>query len=450
MKIIQSLWSPPIVQTRDGPGNRFNGGWLDERNHWMSWALSCLTLHQFYDQVELITDNVGKKILVDQIQLPYSKVSTSLTELNGYPSKAWALGKLKAYGLQTEPFLHVDGDVYIWQKLNDSIENASLVVQSRTDFSIHPQVNELAKVIQNELISVPQAIENYWKLQQPFFAINAGIIGGKDVAFFQEYSQQAFSFIDANIDRFETLNGHLLNMVIEEHLFYCLAAELQEEITFYLGAISQPFKEVCRFHLLPYYANYVHLIGDAKRNTYASEQVVLHLREKFPEYYQRILDLFPEDVNSQDPTLYTLWPWSSKNEHPENRYSRLQKAYNWMQNHTPEQLWKTPMILSPSAHIEEKNEPTCSEFVLTFICPMEGITKMLQLEGWDLILTYFESPLSCHELYKNILEDEQIQASYQGQEHIIKDTILDVVFSFFYYYEALIIANDLNPKKNEK
>ena len=450
MKIVQSLWSYPVEQAGDCPGNRFKGGWPHERDHWMSWALSCLTLKQFYPKVELITDHIGKKMLIDQLQLPYTKVSTDLNELNGYPSKAWALGKLKAYGLQNEPFLHVDGDVYLWQKLENAIENQNLVVQSRTDFTQHLQVEELALAIQNELTEVPTAIKNHWKHQSPLFAINAGIIGGNDLAFFKEYSKQAFAFIDANVDRFDVLNGHLLNMIFEEHLFFCLAAYQQKDIAFYFGAINQPFKEVSRFHLLPFYANYIHVIGEAKQNAYTSEQVALHLREKFPEYYQRILELFPEPENNQDIKVFSVWPWTNTNEKSPYRKVRLHHAYQWMQNKEPKQLWEASMILSSTAMIQEtKNDSVDTEFLLNFTCPLEGYTKNLKLEGWDLLLTYFCDSTSCVELFNKMMEDEQIRISYLEQEHILKDTIMDVVFSFFYYYEALAIVSDV-PKGNEK
>ena len=35
----------------------------------MSWALSCLSLREHYDEVALYTDSEGKRILIDELHL---------------------------------------------------------------------------------------------------------------------------------------------------------------------------------------------------------------------------------------------------------------------------------------------------------------------------------------------------------------------------------------------
>ncbi len=80
----------------------------------MSWTLSCLNLRKFYENVELVTDEVGYRYLIEKLKLPYSSVRVELDCINTYPSSLWAIGKLYTYGIQNEPFIHVDGDVYIW------------------------------------------------------------------------------------------------------------------------------------------------------------------------------------------------------------------------------------------------------------------------------------------------------------------------------------------------
>lgn len=107
MKIIQSLWSKPSLIT---------GGWSEKTFYYMSWALSCLKLKEFYNSVELFTDKKGKEFLIDRLQLPYDKVNIVLDDLNEFNSRLWALGKIYTYSIQHEPFIHVDGDVYIYGK----------------------------------------------------------------------------------------------------------------------------------------------------------------------------------------------------------------------------------------------------------------------------------------------------------------------------------------------
>ena len=112
MKIIQSFWS----------GNKndlnFNYGWLSSKCNYLSWILSSNQLSKYYDEVELFTDKIGYSILIENLKLPYTKVHVILEELNEYDGKLWALAKIKAYGVMSVPFLHVDGDVYIFEEFD--------------------------------------------------------------------------------------------------------------------------------------------------------------------------------------------------------------------------------------------------------------------------------------------------------------------------------------------
>ena len=130
MKIIHSYWSKPS-HSKNGilAENRYNGGWLALKYHYMSWALSCLKFKEFYEDVELYTDQEGKELLIDLLNLPSSKVHISLDELNYLPEQMWALPKIFTYSLQTEPFIHADGDVYIWRKFDNHFEQSPLIAQ---------------------------------------------------------------------------------------------------------------------------------------------------------------------------------------------------------------------------------------------------------------------------------------------------------------------------------
>ena len=82
MKIVQTFWS----------GNYSNivkktFGWYAPEYHIMSWALSCLQLLKFYDNVVLYTDKNGYKLLIEYLKLPYTDVIITLDELNNKSSE---------------------------------------------------------------------------------------------------------------------------------------------------------------------------------------------------------------------------------------------------------------------------------------------------------------------------------------------------------------------------
>ncbi|WP_276855556.1 DUF6734 family protein [Bacteroides fluxus] len=122
-KIVQSYWSKAYK-------NSPNSGWAFRETHYMSWALSCLQLKQFYDEIELITDSEGADLLINKLHLPYTSYLTTLDKLNDENPAIWTLGKIAAYEMQQEPFIHVDGDIYIWKPFPKRIENAGIVAQN--------------------------------------------------------------------------------------------------------------------------------------------------------------------------------------------------------------------------------------------------------------------------------------------------------------------------------
>lgn len=81
----------------------------------MGWTLSSLTLRKYYEYVELYTDTHGFDVLIKQLQLPYSKAKVVFDDRTRYPKGLWALPKIKTYSLQEKPFIHVDGNIFIWE-----------------------------------------------------------------------------------------------------------------------------------------------------------------------------------------------------------------------------------------------------------------------------------------------------------------------------------------------
>ncbi|MEO1487503.1 MAG: DUF6734 family protein [Bacteroidota bacterium] len=183
MKIVHSFWSKPALE-QNSSVEKANGGFRSNKHHYMSWALSCLQFKKYYEEVELVTDLAGKKLLIDTLNLPYSSVRTDFENLSHYPKQLWAIGKLYTYSLQDKPFLHVDGDVYIWEKLDNTLDNAELIGQhmDNNEGPYHYSMEQLKK----HDISIPKVMEDDFSIQKKFYATNAGILGGNNVDFFKK------------------------------------------------------------------------------------------------------------------------------------------------------------------------------------------------------------------------------------------------------------------------
>lgn len=289
MKIVHSLWTKPMLNSQTKHEfDRFDGGWSEKKYNYMSWALSCLQFGKFYDEIELYTDKYGKEILIDKLQLPYTKVHVVLDELNHYHPELWAIGKLYTYSLQKEPFLHVDGDAYIWGRFDSELENSPLVAQNlENNF---PYYSENLKWVQDNFTYMPKCVKNH-KLKD-IRAINAGILGGDDIEFVQEYTKSAFEFVDKNMSYLETQKGiGMFNTIYEQFLFYNLAKEKEKDITYLLKDITPAFTGLDNFHRIPVETKYVHLIGVSKKTHEYVEEIANRLLLDYPEYYFKIEDL---------------------------------------------------------------------------------------------------------------------------------------------------------------
>ena len=288
MKIIQSYWSHPDLSTR----NQREFIKLN-LNKYMTFALSVLRAKKFYNQVELYTDNVGKELLIDLLELPYTKVHVcldDLTEKYGEYSHLWALGKIYTYSLQNEPFFHVDNDAFICKPLDD-FHSAPIVAQSFERNNGHHKYN--LKKLKKQLAFLPEVLDTDSEMLKDGSQYNAGIIGGNDIAFFQDFCQTAFQFIDKNLDILNDLKGENICFpcIFEQYLFSCMAHQKGIDVKTLLPISDTPldnFNSLLDFHDKQNIL-FIHLIGDHKKEAHNMCLVAETLWQEFPEYYDKII-----------------------------------------------------------------------------------------------------------------------------------------------------------------
>jgi hypothetical protein len=271
--------------------DRFNGGWPHRTLNYYSWALSCLQLRQFYDVVELVTDEIGKEILIQKMKLPYTKVTTRLDELDDYHHGLWNMGKLFTYGLQREPFLHVDSDVFIFQEFGRNIVNASLVAQN-----LEKKVQVYSSTFKNVIETFSVIPDHLRILYDMEFtpSCNAGILGGNCISFYQTYVQEVFSFIKNNrrdVERLVAVNAGSFSVVIEQVFFYSLAKRLEIEITYLLPEADGFPPQIGYFHEAANNSNFVHCVSSYKKDVASYLLLELRLKENYPDWYKRIKEL---------------------------------------------------------------------------------------------------------------------------------------------------------------
>jgi len=293
MKIVQSFWSKPFyhkkINTWEG---RKAGGWNDPLYYYMSCTLSCLLLCKYYTDVELVTDEKGKELLIDRLKLPYKNVVCQLDKLNNYPEDLWSVGKIYTYSMQRTPFLHFDSDVFVWKKFERNIETAGLVSQSKEVNFKYDRI--VLKEIFENFNYLPEAIK-----QNPpdndVISCNAGVFGGNDLHFFKQYTDEAFSFIDQNKAKLDAVNLGLANIIFEQYMFACLARKKGKDVTYVFPNLTDYFF-LKDFKGVPHRSQYLHIIGPFKKETASEIWIEERLRLEFPAYYYRIKEMSENKV----------------------------------------------------------------------------------------------------------------------------------------------------------
>ncbi|NLR68500.1 hypothetical protein HGH92_29620 [Chitinophaga varians] len=293
MKIIQSFWTKPFLRSGDLLTDaRLNGGWPHRRFNYYSIALSYHHLRKFYDEVELVTDSIGYELLIEKLRLAYNKVSVELDHLDDYEPGLWALGKIYAYRMQESPFLHVDNDIFINRPFGSVVSEAALVAQNKQAST--PHYSTTFRDICKRFPYVPGYLKKIEEL--PFVpCVNAGILGGSNIAFFRQYTEEVFEFINRNHDfisgHMDQFNSAFVNVVFEQVLFYSLSREAGVDIDYLFPDHNDNPPSIGYLHEMDCHQGYAHALGDYKKLRMVYKMVEHELSTGYPESFSRINDL---------------------------------------------------------------------------------------------------------------------------------------------------------------
>lgn len=295
MRAVWTFWSKPHYQ-----GSGF--GWHQPLHHLLAWGLSFRLAHRHYPETMLVTDSAGRALLADELGLPFTHVSTELDRLDGADPALWALGKLTTYSLQTEPFVHLDTDVFLWRPLPGRLETAQV-------FSTHPEQwsaddpSRGPRAIEDAFARAGSDLPVEWEWARSHWGslmreANCGIVGGTNVDFLRHYARMALEI--ALSPRHSTAwqliaDKGALNWIIEQ---FTLAACLE----YHRSHPESPFRGVHARYLFPsmeaafepQYAmrlGFTHLLGGSKGDRGVAERLEVRLEREDPVFYRRCVQL---------------------------------------------------------------------------------------------------------------------------------------------------------------
>lgn len=385
-----------------------------------SCCFSCLSIKRFYAKLNLYTDNEGYDLLIKDLNLPYEEVSLALNQLAEENSKLWVLGKLLTIQLQKSPFIHIDNDIYLWEKLPESNSSDFLIAQSsyKIPYMHTHSMNEILK----KFHQIPSCITKPPTAKTK--NTNIGVIGGNNTSFFQEYCQTAYQLLEKNKNCLDHIDIGPFNQVLDEYLFTSMVRDKKLDITYVIE--DSPFDDLedvnaaVRFNLTPVVNKYIHLLGNLKQNKYACEQLALRFEYEFPEYYQKALHLVKEKCGNKFMTDHI----------DRQREQRLKKAIPLLYNSSLTCLREKKLRLIENARIE-KNENGESQATYSLIIPntVTSIESVSLLKGTDVLLAYFQTPVTVDELLEELkFQNPHMEPlEYKKQEFKILDIITEKV-----------------------
>jgi hypothetical protein len=294
VKAVWSFWSKPFL-------THHRSVWASEKHHLLAWVLSTQTVMRHYRPAVLYTDDAGARMLVDGIGLEFDQVSTSLNALHTHDPEWWALGKVYTYCAQTEPFVHLDSDVFLWKPLPAALESAPLLAQNPEYFTAgesYYQPEALESALQNsEGGWLPPEWQWYRARGATQRAECCGVFGGTRVDFIRHYATQAIRLIEhrGNHIAWERLAGKIGHNILFEQ--YLLAACIE----YHRGRTDSPFREIDIRYVFASLdeafdpetatqAGYTHLIADAKCNWQLANRLEARVAQDYPDHYQRCLN----------------------------------------------------------------------------------------------------------------------------------------------------------------
>lgn len=272
--------------------------WPSDLHHLLAWVLSVETARQHYPETCLVTDDAGARMLVEGLGLPFTYVSIELNRLAQYDPEWWALGKIYAYHLQTEPFIHIDSDVFLWKRLTSRIERADVFAQCPEPFESFTFYRP--EQIEQLLLRAPDGwLPDAWlwyRHMHKRYGACCGVFGGQHIQFIKQYAEASLRLISdpRNQKALQTLSDKHIHMIAVEQ--YSMTASVE-----YHNARAEVSSDRITLEYLfksmddawnPEYASevgFTHLVSGSKLNPLFAGRLENRVRQDYPEYYERCI-----------------------------------------------------------------------------------------------------------------------------------------------------------------
>jgi hypothetical protein len=290
------MWSAPA--TSNNFDNRYDVKYLDK--NFYSYLLSTILIKKLGYKIELFCD---KKTSELYSMIPYDKINIVDFSSDGISSKFWIWGKIKTHSLMNEPYVHIDGDVFLFRDIiKDNIINGkySVVVQSLENKKIIGEGFNSAY-----LTSINPFKKNAYGInwdKYGFEAYNCGVIGFSDLKIRDIYYNKVkeILFDLSNNEEFNANRKKYSGMFLisEQSLLLYLLKENNIK-PFEILPYDEIIKRNYNWHSIANDIGYSHMWAYSKYRPDVIEKIKFKIYKYFPEYIKIIekFDLITNNLN---------------------------------------------------------------------------------------------------------------------------------------------------------
>jgi len=266
--------------------------------NFFSYLFSALLIKKLGHSIDLYCDKNSYEMYSF---IPYDNINIVDFDNDGVDSKFWIWGKIKTHMLMTEPYIHIDGDVFLFRDIiGDKILNGEYdaVVQSReNDKTLNLNFNVYTESLTpfNEKIS-SDINWNKYGLE----AYNCGVVGFGDMGLKNKYALKVAEILTklSTDDEFKIKRKKYDGMflIAEQSLLYYMLTENNVKP---LEII--PYEEIqrrnCEWFTIADEIGYAHMWGYCKYKDDVIEKIKYKIKRFFPEHIE-VLTKFNKICNN--------------------------------------------------------------------------------------------------------------------------------------------------------
>lgn len=210
----------------------------------------------------------------------------------------WSIPKIHTYSLQTEPFVHIDGDFILW----NHIDFNKPVVFQNVEMNV-PLYKKMYNRLNAEIMPANDPFIVCLKDTYKPAAANMGAFGGTNMSFIKNYAKNAIEFAQKNSSKQSFVdNKQDINCFVEQYymLYLCNKNSISYSTLHTPADMSDVMLSTkCTYNYPTKQLGFNHFLGASKKQELMCDYVKHELFTNHRSYYDQIHQIYSDTLMSK-------------------------------------------------------------------------------------------------------------------------------------------------------